>query len=134
MKTVSVMEGDTVTLQTNVTNIPKQNIRYIQWMFGPENTFIVIRFNRGAPDIDYFNAERFRDRLQMDSQTGSLTIRNIRTTDSGLYQLQMIKYIPIYFNITVYGGYFNLIYIFKKISDYSNNTLLIQFIPILIYY
>ncbi len=114
MKTVSVMEGDTVTLQTNVTNIPKQNIRYIQWMFGPEKTFIVIRFNRGAPDIDYFNAERFRDRLQMDSQTGSLTIRNIRTTDSGLYQLQMIKYIPIYFNITVYGGYFNLIYIFKK--------------------
>ncbi|XP_058616808.1 uncharacterized protein LOC131530506 [Onychostoma macrolepis] len=103
MNTVSVTEGDSVTLQTNATNITKQNIRIIQWRFGPENTFVVIQFNEGAPDIDYFNAERFRDRLQMDSQTGSLTISNIRTTDSGLYQLQMIKYIDIYFNVSVYA-------------------------------
>ncbi|XP_016138151.1 uncharacterized protein [Sinocyclocheilus grahami] len=80
-----------------------QNIRYIQWRFGPEKAFIVIQFNKAAPAINYFNAERFRDRLQMNNQTGSLTIRNIRTTDSGLYQLQMIKYIPFYFNVTVYA-------------------------------
>ncbi len=54
MNTVSVMEGDSVTLQTNVTNIPKRNIRYIQWRFGPEKTSIVIQFNKGAPDIDHF--------------------------------------------------------------------------------
>ncbi|KAL1251545.1 hypothetical protein QQF64_019341 [Cirrhinus molitorella] len=100
---MSVMEGDSVTLHTDVTDTPRQNISYIQWMFGPEKTFIVIQFNKAAPDINYFNAERFRDRLQIDNQTGSLTIRNIRTTDSGLYQLQMIKLIPFYFNVTVYA-------------------------------
>ncbi|XP_059399646.1 SLAM family member 9-like [Carassius carassius] len=100
---MSVMEGDSVTLQTDATDIPRKNIRYIQWRFGPEKALVVIQFNKEAPDVNYFNTERFRGRLQIDSQTGSLTIRNIRTTDSGLYQLQMIKYLPFYFNVTVYA-------------------------------
>ncbi|XP_052446828.1 SLAM family member 9-like [Carassius gibelio] len=99
---MSVMEGDAVTLHTDVTDIPRQTINYIQWRFGPDKkTFIVIQFNKGAPVINYLNAEIFRNRLQIDNQTGSLTIRNIRTTDSGLYQ--MIKYKPFYFNVMVYA-------------------------------
>ncbi|KAK7126541.1 hypothetical protein R3I94_017888 [Phoxinus phoxinus] len=49
--------------------------------------------------------ERFRDRLKLDEETGSLTITNTRTTDSGLYKV-IIKndgtQLNI-FNITVYA-------------------------------
>ncbi|XP_043078820.1 uncharacterized protein LOC122327484 isoform X2 [Puntigrus tetrazona] len=99
MKTVPVVEGDSVTLHTDLTEM--QNIQRIQWRFTPDDAFIVIQFYKGAPVVNYLNAERFRDRLQVDDQTGSLTIRNTRSTDSGLYQLLIENY--IYFNVTVYA-------------------------------
>ncbi|KAL0161068.1 hypothetical protein M9458_044793, partial [Cirrhinus mrigala] len=47
---------------------------------------------------------RFRNRLKLD-QTGSLTITNSRTTDSGLYQLSIVSRETRYvnFKVAVYG-------------------------------
>ncbi len=87
---MSVIEGDSVTLHTDVIMIPKRWLMcQIQWKFGPEDALIVsvIWHCEGIFYIRCYYEEIFRNRLQMDNQTGSLTTRNIRTTDSGLYQI-----------------------------------------------
>ncbi|XP_026103090.1 SLAM family member 9-like [Carassius auratus] len=84
-ESVSVTEGDSVSLNSNFTEI--QRDEQILWMFGPKETRLAEIYKNS---IDMFNSnERFGDRLQMDNQTGSLTIRNIRRTDSGLYKRQI---------------------------------------------
>ncbi|XP_051550691.1 natural killer cell receptor 2B4-like isoform X6 [Myxocyprinus asiaticus] len=90
LKSVSVMEGDSVTLQTDLTEVPRND--QILWMFGPQQTRIaeiIKRFNSSF--IDDGDDGRFRDKLQLDYQTGSLTIRNITIKHSGLYKLQIIS-------------------------------------------
>ncbi|XDV23360.1 hypothetical protein PO909_027956, partial [Leuciscus waleckii] len=82
VKSVSVMERDSVTLNPDLTDIQRDD--EIVWRFGNIRIATVIMNN---PRYD--NNERFRDRLKLD-QTGSLTISDIRTTDSGLYQLRTI--------------------------------------------
>uniref|UniRef100_A0A672KGS5 Ig-like domain-containing protein n=1 Tax=Sinocyclocheilus grahami TaxID=75366 RepID=A0A672KGS5_SINGR len=85
MKSVSVTEGDSVTLNTNVTEV--QRDEQILWMFGPKETRIAELYKRS---IDMFSSDvTFGDRLQLDSFTGSLTIRNLRSTDAGLYKRQI---------------------------------------------
>ncbi|CAM4659185.1 unnamed protein product [Leuciscus chuanchicus] len=83
VKSVSVMEGDSVTLNPDLTDI--QRDEQIEWRFENIRIATVIMNN---PKY-YDNDERFRDRLKLD-QTGSLTISDIRTTDSGLYKLSTI--------------------------------------------
>ncbi len=99
VKSVSVMEGDSVSLNTDVE---VQRDDHILWMFGAQKTRIAeIHIQQTYDSIGVF-----RDRLQMDSQTGSLTIRNIRTEHSGLYKLQIISNRGTSykrFNVTVYG-------------------------------
>ncbi|KAL0161168.1 hypothetical protein M9458_044893, partial [Cirrhinus mrigala] len=41
--------------------------------------------------VDTNQKGRMRDRLKLDHETGSLTITNINTTDSGVYRLQIIS-------------------------------------------
>ncbi|XP_051764125.1 uncharacterized protein LOC127520223 [Ctenopharyngodon idella] len=97
---VSVTEGDSVTLNTDLTEIQRDD--QILWMFGPRETRIADIYTQ---NIKLFNSETFRDRLQMDSQTGSLTIRNIRSEHTGLYKLQIISNRGTSykrFNVTVY--------------------------------
>uniref|UniRef100_A0A673IRF7 Ig-like domain-containing protein n=1 Tax=Sinocyclocheilus rhinocerous TaxID=307959 RepID=A0A673IRF7_9TELE len=103
-KSLSVMEGDSVTLHIDVTDIQGSDA-VIEWMFGAENPDIVIAEINRAANISHVTDEIFRDRVKMDSQTGSLTITNIRTTDSGLYQVEITtnKEAEKTFNVTVYA-------------------------------
>ncbi len=101
VKSVSVMEGDSVTLNTDVK---VQRDDQILWMFGPQETRIA-EIHRQNIYIDATNTT-FEKRLQMDNQTGSLTIRNIRTEHSGLYKLLIISIRGTSykrFSVTVYG-------------------------------
>ncbi|XP_016295292.1 SLAM family member 9-like [Sinocyclocheilus anshuiensis] len=102
MKSVSVTEGDSVTLHTDVTEVQRDD--QILWMFGPKENRIAELYKQM---IDMFSSnETFGDRLQLDSFTGSLTIRNIRSTDSGLYKLQIRSNrgnSDKTFNVTVYA-------------------------------
>ncbi|KAK2906652.1 hypothetical protein Q8A67_005637 [Cirrhinus molitorella] len=104
INSVSVMEGDSVTLYTNVTEIYKADL--ILWTFGPEITRIA-QINRMANKISYYDAldGRFTDRLRLDKQSGSLTITNITAEHAGLYGfLQIIggqEFSPKKFNIIV---------------------------------
>ncbi|KAL0159698.1 hypothetical protein M9458_043423, partial [Cirrhinus mrigala] len=97
------MEGDSVTLQTD-TDI-QGNDAVIEWMFGPENPDIVIAEINRAANISGVTDARFKDRVKMDSKIGSLTITNIRTTDSGLYKVEITSKYPLVdrrFIVTVY--------------------------------
>ncbi|KAK9967245.1 hypothetical protein ABG768_001653 [Culter alburnus] len=85
---VSVMEGDSVTLYTDVTKICEDD--YILWRFGAENSLIA-KMKKNSLTLNTFNVTdgRFRDRLKLDDQTGSLTITNITTEHAGVYQLKI---------------------------------------------
>ncbi|XP_067271587.1 uncharacterized protein [Pseudorasbora parva] len=85
VKRKSVMEGESVTLDPNVIKTP---VDLMEWHFN--NTFIAkITGDQSQICTDDQCKERFRDRLKLDHQTGSLTITHTTNTDSGLYQLEI---------------------------------------------
>ncbi|KAI4885703.1 hypothetical protein NFI96_008621 [Prochilodus magdalenae] len=84
------LEGNTVTIHTGRTGV--QIDAQILWFYRSKNVHIKIvnsRIIRGEIITDY-NRDRFRDRLQLDRNSGSLTIKNINTEDSGVYKLHII--------------------------------------------
>uniref|UniRef100_A0A8C1LHP9 Immunoglobulin domain-containing protein n=1 Tax=Cyprinus carpio TaxID=7962 RepID=A0A8C1LHP9_CYPCA len=95
----SVMEGDSVTLNPDISKI--QGMVLLLWRFGEKGSTIA---QIDGNDILYEDYEVFRGRLQLD-QTGSLTIKNVRTNHSGLYKAEIshnsgTSYIK--FRVTVY--------------------------------
>ncbi len=85
---VFVMERDSVTFQTGVETNQQGRIK---WYFNDTGIAQItgdLSFNCTDVQCNEGN-ERFRDRLKLDHQTGSLTIMNITNTDSGLYTLQI---------------------------------------------
>uniref|UniRef100_A0A8C1KYX2 Ig-like domain-containing protein n=1 Tax=Cyprinus carpio TaxID=7962 RepID=A0A8C1KYX2_CYPCA len=103
-ESVSVMEGDSVTLKTNVTNI--QQADDIEWKFGSNNSYIArIKKQWQNFSIFYVPDGRFRDRLKLDNKTGSLTITNITTEHAGIYKVEMTgaKLSSKTYNVSVYA-------------------------------
>ncbi|XP_073717894.1 uncharacterized protein [Misgurnus anguillicaudatus] len=105
VKSVSVMEGHSVTLNTDITEIKRGDV--ILWKFGPQESLIV-NINRAANKTsinDDVLDGRFRDRLQVNDHTGDLTITNIKTKHTGFYQINIrgIKEISCRFNVIVYA-------------------------------
>ncbi|XP_056615696.1 uncharacterized protein LOC130430576 isoform X2 [Triplophysa dalaica] len=100
LKSVSVMNGDSVTLNTYVI---KHKDDVIMWYYGPKNTFVA-RINGKANSTMYSDDEMFKDRLKMNDQTGDLTITNITSQHSGVYTLNISKK-KVYktFNVNVSG-------------------------------
>uniref|UniRef100_A0A9J7XEL2 Ig-like domain-containing protein n=2 Tax=Cyprinus carpio carpio TaxID=630221 RepID=A0A9J7XEL2_CYPCA len=86
VKSVSVTKGGTVTLLINVTEIQKDDL--IQWIFGDIKLAEILKADQRFSTYDGAD-ERFRDRLKLDNQTGSLNITDTRTTHSGLYELKI---------------------------------------------
>uniref|UniRef100_A0A8C1YJN4 Immunoglobulin domain-containing protein n=1 Tax=Cyprinus carpio TaxID=7962 RepID=A0A8C1YJN4_CYPCA len=103
VKSVSVTEGDSVSLNTGVSEVQRND--HILWMFNINNSDTRIAEIYRQNIYIYDSTLIFGDRLQMDSRTGSLTIRNIRTEHSGLYKLQIIKAGVTYksFSVAVYA-------------------------------
>ncbi|XP_052394838.1 uncharacterized protein LOC127942870 [Carassius gibelio] len=101
---VSAMEGDSVTLHTDVKTNQQEKIK---WYFKDTRIAQISDYlSKTCTDVECNEGtERFRDRLKLDHQTGSLTITNITNTDSGLYKLQIISSNSItqkIFSITVH--------------------------------
>ncbi|XDV23366.1 hypothetical protein PO909_027962 [Leuciscus waleckii] len=73
VKSLSVTEGDTVTLHTGVTDIQRDD--QIQWKFGDQDL-------NGPDDTRWRNIHR-------NNETGEITIRNIQRNQSGDYELEI---------------------------------------------
>ncbi|XP_056303729.1 uncharacterized protein LOC130215894 isoform X2 [Danio aesculapii] len=85
---VHVMEEDSVTLCTGVQT--NQSIR-MKWYFNTDRIAVIVGYKHKICTDDTC-PQRFRDRLKLDNQTGSLTIMKISTADSGLYTLQILNF------------------------------------------
>ncbi len=87
---VSAIDGDSVTLHTGVETNQQEDIK---WYYSST------RIAQISGDLSFIctdvqcntGTERFRHRLKLDHQTGSLTIMNITNTDSGEYKLKIIR-------------------------------------------
>ncbi|XDV23659.1 hypothetical protein PO909_028145, partial [Leuciscus waleckii] len=102
---MSVKEGESVTLDSGVIKTPNDSMT---WHFN-HTRLANITGDQSKICTDVQCKERFRDRLKLDHQTGSLTITDTRNTDSGEYTLLIEKssfsIISMkIFNVTVTGS------------------------------
>ncbi|XP_056614809.1 uncharacterized protein LOC130429972 isoform X4 [Triplophysa dalaica] len=101
-----VLEGDSVTLHTNVTDIQIND--EIRWRFGPDgSSSLLVHIDQNVPTYKDSADGTFTDRLQISNiKTGDLTIKNMRIKHSGLYKAQIVRPTGVTnmkFSIEVYG-------------------------------
>uniref|UniRef100_A0A8C0Y919 Ig-like domain-containing protein n=1 Tax=Cyprinus carpio carpio TaxID=630221 RepID=A0A8C0Y919_CYPCA len=83
----TAVEGDSVTLQTEI-----QRDEELFWMFGPQEVLIAqVKKEDGVFKVHDGADGRFKDRLVLNYNTGSLTIKNIRPEHAGPYKLEIIS-------------------------------------------
>ncbi|XP_016344364.1 uncharacterized protein LOC107690523 [Sinocyclocheilus anshuiensis] len=103
-ESLSVTEGDSVTLHTGVTEIREDDD--ILWKFEAGKSHIA-KIKKKKQNFSTYDGPdgRFRDRLKLDDQTGSLTITNITTQHAGVYQLEIAgaKKSSKTFSVSVYA-------------------------------
>ncbi|XDV23923.1 hypothetical protein PO909_028267, partial [Leuciscus waleckii] len=81
VESVSVIEGDSFTLHTDVTEVPDGAI---VWSF---EDVVIARISSESNENIILNPNK--ETLKMDNQTGDLKIRKVRITDFGLYKLEI---------------------------------------------
>ncbi|XP_056615691.1 uncharacterized protein LOC130430569 isoform X2 [Triplophysa dalaica] len=86
VKSVTVMEGDSVTLHTGLTDT--QRYEQIVWTFGDDG-IVIVKDDREDNKTTFTHDEIYEDRLELNYQTGSLTITDARITDTGLYKVKI---------------------------------------------
>ncbi|XP_073700649.1 uncharacterized protein [Garra rufa] len=97
---ISVMEGESVIVKSGLIKMMDSDV--IWWWFRTTRILVgKIWVNKSMTVNDDVLDGRFRDRLKLDNQTGSLTITNTTTEHAGRYQLQLNKLMK-HFNLTVY--------------------------------
>ncbi|XP_065100514.1 uncharacterized protein [Paramisgurnus dabryanus] len=95
---ISLMERENVNLHTDVAELQEGDL--IKWWTKSQEIAEVTKQSVTIHD------NKIKDRIELDNQTGSLTIKNIRTTDSGDYECFIKKgNTGLYkcFTVTVYG-------------------------------
>lgn len=92
-----MLEGENVTLSSD-THLVKDEVK---WLFNDE--ILAIGKDGDINKTSYYDG-RFKDRLELDHETGSLTIKNTRTSDDGVYCLKFLTLgIERIFDVTVNG-------------------------------
>ncbi|XP_073717467.1 uncharacterized protein [Misgurnus anguillicaudatus] len=85
MKTVKVIEGESVDLKTKVKDI---KTALIEWRFGET---LIAEINPAKNIFTTYNDGLFKDELKLNHQTGDLNIKDIRREHIGVYKLKIIR-------------------------------------------
>ncbi|KAK7132796.1 hypothetical protein R3I93_019129 [Phoxinus phoxinus] len=92
------MEGDVLTLHTEAQ--PKTDTETVWFFEGEHLTSRIAQMNKGT--VTYFE-QGLSGRLLLDQESGSLTIRNLSASDSGLYKVSLTM--KLFISETKYNVY-----------------------------